>query len=558
MGPTTTWSGSLALAASDPLSEIHQLAGWLAASAVKLVLAMALGAALARAMRARHLHWSWAALAGVALVPVRDTGGDAGSVLVLASLWAALRGRRWHRDDLCSGADLAEIARRRTSPLHALERLGRAAGARLAARRPWGGAADRRDRLTLGVDARRRVVSIPFARRGGSHTLVVGATGSGKTVTQTAIAVQAVARGMALVVVDPKGDHAMCERVAEAARDAGREPVVWTPRGGCVYNPCARGDASEVADKVLAGERFTEPHYLRQAQRFVGHVVRALRGAGVEVSLASLAAHLAPERLELLARALPEAAATPVFSYLDLLSPRQGAELAGVRDRLAILAESDVGRWLDPGTPAEDRLDLLDAVRRRGVVYFNLESDRRPLVSQMLAAAIVQDLQTVVASLQGEPVPTLLAIDEFSAVAVERVVRLFARARSAGFSLLLGTQELADLRPPGSEAMLEQVLGNLSALVAHRQVVPRSAQLIADVAGAHGVWRSSLHGDGRVTRTRASQALLDAGRIRRLGTGWAAVVSLADAPDVRVARVLGARPAGARPAGARPAKAVAR
>ena len=40
----------------------------------------------------------------------------------------------------------------------------------------------------------------------------------------------------------------------------------------------------------------------------------------------------------------------------------------------------------------------------------------------------------------------LLVIDEFAALAAEQVSRLFARARSAGLSLLLGTQSLADLR----------------------------------------------------------------------------------------------------------------
>ncbi len=81
----------------------------------------------------------------------------------------------------------------------------------------------------------------------------------------------------------------------------------------------------------------------------------------------------------------------------------------------------------------------------------------------MLGAAVVQDLQSTVAALQGEPAPTLVVIDEFSAVAAEHVVALFGRARSAGFSLLLGTQELSDLRLPGHERLLEQVLGNLSA-----------------------------------------------------------------------------------------------
>ncbi len=157
-----------------------------------------------------------------------------------------------------------------------------------------------------------------------------------------------------------------------------------------------------------------------------------------------------------------------------------------------------MGTWLDPQTPGVERFDLLEAVCERAVVYFSLESDRRPLLTQMLGAAIVQDLQTTVAALQGRPVPTLVVIDEFSAIAAAQVVRLFGRARSAGFSLLLCTQELSDLRLPGRERLLEQVMGNLSVLIAHRQVVPESAGLIASLAGRRGAWRSSRHSDGRV------------------------------------------------------------
>ena len=124
----------------------------------------------------------------------------------------------------------------------------------------------------------------------------------------------------------------------------------------------------------------------------------------------------------------------------------------------------------------------------------------------MLGAAIVQDLQTTVAALQATPVTTLVVIDEFSAIAADQVVRLFGRARSAGFSLLLGTQELADLRLPGHERLLEQVLGNLSVLIAHRQVVPDSAELIASIAGTRGAWRVSRHSDGPTTRVRTSRA----------------------------------------------------
>jgi hypothetical protein len=522
---------------ADPGATVEELIRWVLSAGVSCAIGIALGMFAARLMRRGHLHWSWAAGVLAVVVLAKPDLDGATITLAVASLTATTRGRRWHREDVEAGADMADIAARRRRPLDVVRSLVRAATLRVrervgAQRSLCAGG------LPVGLDEDQRTVRIPFGGEGGGvHTLIVGATGSGKTVTQTSIAVRAIEYGMGAVVVDPKGDSGMREQVRRAALAAGRPFLVWTPDGDSVYNPYARGGASEIADKALAGERFTEPHYLRQAQRYLGHVVRALHAGASEISLRAIVEHLDPARLETLARSLPEAQADAIFAYLDSLSARQQSELAGVRDRLAILAESDVGPWLDPETVGAPRFDVLTAVRARSVVYFGLESDSRPLLSEMLGAAIVQDLQTTVAAMQAAPVPTLVVIDEFSAIAAEQVVRLFGRARSAGVSLLLGTQELSDLRPPGRERLLEQVLGNLSAVIAHRQVVPSSAELIASVAGMRGTWKVSRHSDGRTTSARTREPVLSADRVMSLGRGWAAVLALGDGASARVTRM---------------------
>ncbi len=76
---------------------------------------------------------------------------------------------------------------------------------------------------------------------------------------------------------------------------------------------------------------------------------------------------------------------------------------------------------------------------------------------------------------------------------------------------------------------MEQVLGNLSAIVAHRQVVPESADLICQLGGSRGVWRATHTSDGRWTRTRSTRSLLAAEDIRGLSPGWAAVIELGEA-----------------------------
>jgi len=543
--------------APSPLEPIEQLAHWLTVAVVYGAIGVAIGLVAVRLMHHRHLRWTWAPTAlGVDLLAGPVLGGSVAWTLGIAALCASVRGKRWHSEEVAAGADLAELAANRRGPWDALRTFVRCTAPRLIAR--WAPASPnlcglrnrlrgagaggkdwfRGDRLIVGEEENGRPVSIPLGSpTGGTHTLVVGATRSGKTVTMTWMAVRSIEHGMGAIVLDPKGDRDLCRELREAARAAGRRFVEWAPRGPSVYNPYARGSETEIADKMLAGERFTEPHYLRQAQRYLGHEVRTLRRAGLEVSLDVLVAHLDPIRLEVLARTLPEQQAERAHDYLDSLTTRQQSDLAGVRDRLAIMAESDIGPWLDPRTEGAQRLDMLEAVEDRAVVYFNLEADRRPLLAQMLGAAIVQDLQAMVAALQGRPLGTLVAIDEFSAIVPERVVGLFGRAGGAGVSLVLGTQELADLRVPGREMLQEQVMGNLSALIAHRQVVPDSAELIAGMTETRGVWRISHHSSGGHTRMRELENALREDQIRSLPRGWAAVLGLADGGTASIARM---------------------
>jgi type IV secretory pathway TraG/TraD family ATPase VirD4 len=496
---------------------------------------VAAGSFAVAVMRRRDLRWTWSLPALAMELPAHPLIGGWYYTLLAATVCAAARGRSRHREDLAWGGDLAERAQARRGPLLfarealiALRERRAVTGSpvRTPAARSTAAESAAAERIAVGRDERARVVSIALGAAGGRHTLVLGATGSGKTVTQTWILCAAIEAGLGAVVVDPKGDSRMREQLAATASLCGREFLEWTPAGPSVYNPFGHGSASEIADRALAGERFTEPHYQRQAQRYLGYAVRALRCAGIAVSLRELVGQLDPVSLEELAQRLPHQQAEATTHYLTRLGARQRTDLSGVRDRLAILAESDLAQWLDPATPGPLVFDLLSAMRRRAVVYFALEVDSWPLLARMLAAAIVGDVRGAMSALQRGPVPTVVAIDEFAAVAAEQVAHLFGRARSAGISLLLGTQELSDLRVDERVQMRDQVLGNLTSLIAHRQVVCESAELVSKLAGSRGAWRTSQTATSGWTRSRASTALLAPERIRSLAVGEAAVLDL--------------------------------
>src|SRR5919198_2311825 len=127
------------------------------------------------------LHWTWT-LPGVLLGPALWPFDQGAAAFVAATaVFATATGARWHHDDLRHGADRAQDARDRRTPLDA----GRERFERRGVR---GGRWISRDGLAVGRDERGRSVRIPVGHTSGRHALVVGATGSGKTGMQAWIA----------------------------------------------------------------------------------------------------------------------------------------------------------------------------------------------------------------------------------------------------------------------------------------------------------------------------------------------------------------------------------
>jgi hypothetical protein len=393
----------------------------------------------------------------------------------------------------------------------------------------------------------RRAVSLP-----ARHTVVVGATGVGKTVTIRRILSQAT-DAMGLIAVDGKGDPELERDLERLARVTGRRFQAWSPYHTTRYSPFGRGSDTEIVDKALAAERWGDDYYLRLGQRFLGFAVRALRAAGREPTLRSLAHYVNPSNLEELAPAMERAAPGSWSDLVATLPPLDRAErqaIGGTQHRLATLAESDLGALLE-AAPGCELIDLLEVVRAGDVAYFNLNADSRPALSRMIGAAIVMDLVNIAATMQRnrEHVPTVLMFDDvqsfLSTPAMGGIASLFARARSAGMMLLLGTQSLADFNLGGSPQGIDPLLDNSSSLIVHRLPGHRSAARASRELGERegeqvseqlepGVfgWRNA----GRVTRTISMVPNVTPGELMELQTGVAVVKTAGRSPNfVRIA-----------------------
>lgn len=330
-----------------------------------------------------------------------------------------------------------------------------------------------------------------------AHTLVVGSAGSGKTVTQTSIACQAIREGYAVIAIDPVGDGDLLNELRRAAAARGREFRAWSPEGPATYDVCGQGTDREIAAKLLAADG-GGMYYQEHAQRYVGWVVSMLRAAGRHVTLRAVAELMNPPALTALCNESEQDEAREIREQMTDLTVGQSADLAQARHWLLMLVESSAGHWLEPQRDV-DTIELQQIVRDAGVAYFALEAPSAPLVARMLAAVLVQDLIGLSTQPTGGSQRTLVLFDEFSVAQLDSSLWLLERGRRGGLSLLLGTTELAGLDDhAGRDGMAEQVLDNVGTLIAHgHQRLDASTELLANALAAADSGELPSHRLGR-------------------------------------------------------------
>ncbi|HWF54039.1 MAG TPA: type IV secretion system DNA-binding domain-containing protein [Solirubrobacteraceae bacterium] len=395
-------------------------------------------------------------------------------------------------------------------------------------------ASDRRAReqagepiVSLGVSNGREVTL--SERELAAHALILGASGSGKSTTMLKILTAQIERGAPVVALDLKGSPSFAAELQAAAAAAGRPFRMWSPDGPAHWNPLQHGNATELKDKLIATERFTEPHYQRAAERYVQLALNVLIEArpGRPPAMADVVAALEPDRLRPLLRELPPERAAGIEDYLSNLTHDQLSAVRGLGTRLAIITESHTGAYLEP---AGDQIDLREALEGREVVVFSLNSSRYGKLAGQLGTLAVQDLITAAGQRLDDgglhPL-AMIAIDELSALGTDNVVQLVVRGREAGFSVLLSTQELADMER-AARGFSDQVLGNTDLKLFHRQDVPSSARAVAELGGTFKDWERTFRVGGGLfgqrsemggTRRIVDRFIVEPNTIRTLRTG---------------------------------------
>lgn len=445
-----------------------------------------------------RLRWTWAVplgalltAASAVLAPVSlagVSGAALGAAVAAGALWDE------ERKDERRGGRRRQRARSKSGPLQmasvARERRRTRSGA-LGAVDVWGvGGRRSGSRIALGEElVRRRPVWLGLDQL-AKHLLILGATGGGKTNSLLWIVTRTMRAGYGAIVLDMKGDPDLRERLMVEAGLCGRPFYLWRIEGGGQrYNPLKAGDATARRDRLTASQTFTEDYYRGLFSAHAKAVLDALAHAGREVSLDEVERFWDPGDLKGLIRAIEDKdAAGGIARYCERVPRGQLEHIASLRTRISEVTDTTAGEWLRGALSSADEVDFAEVLEQRAVVVFSVNSDSYPGAAATIGNLVLQDLVGRVGELRQarRQARSVVAVDEFGALSGEQLGRLLSTARDVGLPTVLAGQDLAQLRRV-SEHFEAEVKANVSAVIAHRQSEPDSAEQIARICGTEEV-----------------------------------------------------------------------
>jgi conjugal transfer pilus assembly protein TraD len=373
------------------------------------------------------------------------------------------------------------------------------------------------------------------------HSHVVGSTGSGKTESIILpLFAQDIGQGRGALIMDAKGDRETLDKIRYQVKKAGREKdflffSLAYPEKSNTYNPLLRGNATELKDKIISANVWTEEFYKKKSEETLLLLVKALKEQNDALTFRKLYELLSNEqKLMSLFKGLKDGHVKEAI-YVILSNYRVfQKDLSGLTADLGMISESE---FADILTSEKPEIDLLDAYLNKKIVYFQLNAQGYEETARRFGRIILQDLKTISNYIQAyleeekrDFFPVF--IDEFSNFAYEQFIEFLNKARGAHLAILIAHQSLGDLEKAGNH-FVKQVLENCNIKVVMRQDDPASIETYSKISGTvkslkdtyqteEGFFEKDMTGMG--SRREVEEFRIKPNTIRELGRGEAAII----------------------------------
>ncbi|WJG71156.1 type IV secretory system conjugative DNA transfer family protein [Spiroplasma ixodetis] len=295
------------------------------------------------------------------------------------------------------------------------------------------------------------------------HTLLIGATGSGKTTTALSIINQLVYKlNQTVIIIDGKGDSDLIDKVKVIDNNT----FIWNINGDNQYNPFASKSHIVLADKIMSLFDFSEPHYQAVAHSYLLILLETLVNNKIEMTLSNIIKYFSINDLrKIIKKSNP--------NYL-VVSGFDQEQINGLLNRLRVYAEQI-------STSIGIRNNLTTISKNHKVILFSLNSLDYPQLASNIGKLLIQDLKEF-ASIKPRNQHINIILDEFNVFASDSIINLINKTRSFNYQCFLCFQTINDLKTDNKD-LTDTIFGNTANIIAHNVKDPNSAEYLAKVFG---------------------------------------------------------------------------
>lgn len=306
--------------------------------------------------------------------------------------------------------------------------------------------------------------------------LVLGTTGSGKTITLQRFYKRAIRKGYPLIIVTGKPTQEEVAFIMAYAKYHDRKFYGFNCGNLYHYDPLASGGYTELKDKIMSlKDQWDHDYYRSVAEDYLQTTFEVLLKNGREFELKNVSECLEYEKLALVLRKIGDES---LIKKVKSLQHYERKALTGLQAHLNLLIHSELGLYFEKKEGYT--FNLHQIIEENSIVYFALPALRFPHFSKVLGKLVINDIKACIETESSKCIFTIF--DEFSVFAGEQVLNLVNMGRGKGIHAIFGTQGLADLQKIDI-TFENQLLNCCNTIICHRLNDQEGAEKIATWIG---------------------------------------------------------------------------
>lgn len=363
------------------------------------------------------------------------------------------------------------------------------------------------------IDGHKDDVVFRYNSEARLHTLISGASGSGKSITMQSLIKSDIINDLPTIIIDFKRSPEFASKVATWTKQMGGEFYhfangnvddydIKDSTGPCHYDPLYGGSPTSKADMVLNMREYDTASavYRSNMQQLLQVLFSMLHFADKEQApsvrwgqggVYELASAIAKDNFTELAIACEgtdiEVEAQEVAGQLKGKTPLKHA-LDELQGQLRTIIASEYGQWMKTG-PASRDINLFNLTsKKKNVIMFSLNSDSEPEFAKYVGSMILADITNVSAQRRNKQLDNQVNIyvDEFQAITATSVAGLLEKSRESRMAVTLAQQsfeQVAASAQQNGEAYLLSILDTCSNFIVHSGMTEDSALRLSKILG---------------------------------------------------------------------------